>query len=99
MESAKTNKSILYDQVEDYFELFDSMVDNDKIRNLLNENLVSHMYPDYFMIVVPLYETEPSLVAVYLSLLSNLCYGNSVTKSKLEENYKDVTIQLGPIIE
>lgn len=99
LESAKSNKAVLYDQVEDYLELMDSMVDNEKIRTLLNDSLVSVIYPDLFHILVPLYQKESSLVAVYLSLLSNLCYGNSAIKDKLEEQYKDVATSLGPLIE
>ena len=94
-------RSHLYDYVEDYLELFYAMVEDDKIRSILQQDdkLIYHLYPTLFGPLCRISKTESSLAHTFINLCSNLCYGPSLFKKTLESAYQDVVANLTLVLD
>ena len=85
-------RSYIYDFIEDYLELFLGMLDDDKVRSMMqnNDKLIYHLYPTLFAPILRIARTEPSLCYMFINFCSNLCYGPSLFKKTLESAYKEI---------
>lgn len=76
------SKSSLYDTVEDYLQILDCIVEEEKTRVMMqkDETLANYIYPKFWSQITRLFHSEPSMTSVFMTLCSNLCYGPSVLR-------------------
>ncbi|CAK68371.1 unnamed protein product (macronuclear) [Paramecium tetraurelia] len=83
-------KSAIFDCIRDYIEAINIM-NEEKTRILIQSSphIITTLYPEIFVRILSLSETEPELVSSFLSLCANLCYDQSSFLRQIFLNHLD----------
>ncbi|CAD8207822.1 unnamed protein product [Paramecium octaurelia] len=94
LNKAKQKKrSAIFDCIRDYIEAINIM-NEEKTRILIQSSphIITTLYPEIFVRILSLSETEPELVSSFLSLCANLCYDQSSFLRQIFLNHLDQII-------
>ncbi|CAD8124995.1 unnamed protein product [Paramecium sonneborni] len=86
-------KSAIFDCIRDYIEAINIM-NEEKTRILIQSNphIITTLYPEIFIRILSLSETEYDLVSSFLSLCANLCYDQTSFLRQIFFNHFDQII-------